>query len=631
MPAKRAWSAAIVLAAAVALLAWAIWPRRIADEAVASDDPRLSYPTPYRNVHPQVRYVGDRACAGCHTEIAETYRHHPMGRALAPVETASPIERYDAKANNPFRAGQLSYTVERRGARVRHRESAGPVALQVEVAFALGSGARARSYLIDRDGYLFQSPVTWYPHARRWELSPSYEQRNQHFNRPITPGCLFCHANFAEHVPHTVNRYRPPIFRGHAIGCERCHGPGELHVRRHTDGEAFTPPDETIVNPAKLEHSLREAVCQQCHLQGEQRVLVRGRADFDYRPGLPLQLFAVDFVDARDRGAEAKFVGTVEQMVGSRCYGASRDPKKLGCASCHDAHKHPAPAERVAHYRGRCLQCHTEASCRLPPAARRQKSKDDSCIECHMPRAGSEVNHTSITDHRVPRRADPVQLAAKRHSPPGPDDLVPFHAGPSDNAMSRAHGLALMAMLNTGPPDDVARRFAAKALPMLERALGNDDDPPAREARGDALLWLGRHEEALSAYVQVLLQAPESESTLDRAGTLSLTTNQPRAARSFYERAVRVNPYRWHHHEALARASFRLGEWQRAAGECRQALELHPANTATRSLLVQCLLAAGDREQAAAEYETIRRLTPEDRRERLRLWFEERLRQLARP
>ena len=63
----------------------------------------------------------------------------------------------------------------------------------------------------------------------------------------------------------------------------------------------------------------------------------------------------------------------------------------------------------------------------------------------------------------------------------------------------------------------------------------------------------------------------------------------------------------------------------------RLGLELHPTNTATRSLLVQCLLASGDREQAAAEYEAIRQLTPEDRRERLRLWFEERLRQLSRP
>ena len=48
----------------------------------------------------------------------------------------------------------------------------------------------------------------------------------------VKPACLFCHANRFDHVEGTENRYRQPIFQGHAIGCERCHGPGELHVRK---------------------------------------------------------------------------------------------------------------------------------------------------------------------------------------------------------------------------------------------------------------------------------------------------------------------------------------------------------------------------------------------------------------
>src|SRR5207253_975908 len=72
---------------------------------------------------------------------------------------------------------------------------------------------------------------------------------------------------------------------------ERCHGPGELHVQRQR--ERRTEPgdwDDTIVNPSRLEPALREAVCEQCHLQGQARVLRRGRGVFDYRPGLPLHL-----------------------------------------------------------------------------------------------------------------------------------------------------------------------------------------------------------------------------------------------------------------------------------------------------------------------------------------------------
>ena len=30
-------------------------------------------------MHLDVKYVGDAACARCHAEIADTFRHHPMG------------------------------------------------------------------------------------------------------------------------------------------------------------------------------------------------------------------------------------------------------------------------------------------------------------------------------------------------------------------------------------------------------------------------------------------------------------------------------------------------------------------------------------------------------------------------
>ena len=94
---------------------------------------------------------------------------------------------------------------------------------------------------------------------------------DQHFARPITAECMFCHSNRAFEVEHTVNGFRPPIFAGYAIGCERCHGPGELHVRRHERAEDYAGLDETIVNPRNLAPELREAV------------ILRDLQDMDYR------------------------------------------------------------------------------------------------------------------------------------------------------------------------------------------------------------------------------------------------------------------------------------------------------------------------------------------------------------
>ena len=48
-------------------------------------DPRLTYTGPYRNVRPDVAYVGDAPCAGCHEAIAKSFARHPMGRSLVPV------------------------------------------------------------------------------------------------------------------------------------------------------------------------------------------------------------------------------------------------------------------------------------------------------------------------------------------------------------------------------------------------------------------------------------------------------------------------------------------------------------------------------------------------------------------
>src|SRR5262249_46129112 len=143
--------------------------------------------------------------------------------------------------------------------------------IEDEVPFAIGSGARGRSYIIsrkkgDQGGFLYQSPISWFTRGDRWDISPGYEGFNVHYDKAIHPACLFCHANQAEPVPYAQNQYREPIFRGYSIGCERCHGPGELHVasaHKLEKGEI----DYTIVNPKHLEPTLREAVCQQCHLQ----------------------------------------------------------------------------------------------------------------------------------------------------------------------------------------------------------------------------------------------------------------------------------------------------------------------------------------------------------------------------
>ena len=224
--------------------------------------------------------------------------------------------------------------------------------------------------------------------------------RGPNFERPIQPECLFCHTNQVRHVAETLNRYEPPIFEGHAIGCERCHGPGALHVK---GGGLSTEPDLTIVNPAKLAPALRDSVCQQCHLQGWFRFPRAGRDFFDFRPGLPLHRFLAVFVQKNGNQDKLEVAGQVEQMESSRCFRASQG--ELGCISCHDPHRLPAPSIKAAYYRDRCLECHEKKGCALPLAERQARGPGEDCIACHMPR---------LEHHDRPRRGDRPSDPARR-------------------------------------------------------------------------------------------------------------------------------------------------------------------------------------------------------------------------
>ncbi len=386
--------------------------------------------SPYANTRRSVNYVGDASCVRCHAEIAKTYGQHPMGRSLSPIADAASVGADPGPEQVQFHVNGLSYSVKHQGNQVIHQETrqdpSGRVIAKVEanVAYTIGSGRQAFSYLIERDGFLFESPITWYAKDKRWGLSPGYDAREARFERPILSDCLFCHANRVEQVSDAINRYRTPVFQGYAIGCERCHGPGELHVRRPelVDGE-----DLTIVNPAKLEPSLRDAVCEQCHLIGPKRVSRLGTKSEDFRPGLPFQRFWSTFVPASSDN-ENRFASHAEQMHSSRCFRASNG--RLGCISCHDPHVQPPPAEKEAFFRNRCLECHDVRPCSLAADVRIKRKGSDDCIGCHMPRSESSNNtHVATTNHRVPRherKSPEISVVAETISN-GRSDLVHFH------------------------------------------------------------------------------------------------------------------------------------------------------------------------------------------------------------
>jgi Flp pilus assembly protein TadD len=573
--------------------------------------------SPFLNTRPEVGYVGDAACAACHPAVARTYAEHPMGRSLAPVGPADlapfpPFERNGFRFSAAVRGGQLVHKAERLDDRKQ------PVAAaESPIQYVLGSGTRGKSYLSDRGGCLYQSPVSWFTQTKEWDLSPGFHAFYPP-EPPVEPGCLFCHANAARPVPHTRNRYEADPFRGLAVGCERCHGPGALHVAARQRGDAAEgQADKTIVNPRHLEPLLREGVCQQCHLQGEKRVVRRGRGPFDYRPGLPLHLFWSVFArpDAADR---KRAVGHVEQMHQSRCFTASSG--QLDCTSCHDPHRRPADAERTEFYRGRCLTCHGSKGCSLPAPERRAKA--DNCIACHMPRfQTSTIAHTAVTDHRVLRAPAAGQSAAP---PPEAADDAPLenffqkHLDPDDST-DRDLGLALVALARS--PDGAETGAVDRAEPLLERATAADPaDAEAWEGLGLVRAVRGNEAGAVAAWEAGLRVAPGREGTLSLLAQMQDRLGRRAEAAELTRRLLAVNPTNDRYWAFSARLAAGRQDWPAALRDAAKAVEVNPFNPESRRQLVECLARTGDRGRADAELETLVRLQPRAEA-RLRAWY----------
>jgi predicted CXXCH cytochrome family protein len=537
-----------------------------------------------------------------------------MGRSAEFVSKSAPVEKYDPSGRATFSSGAFDLEVEKSPEGMRHRvrlREPAPVPVPefvTPVEIAIGSGTRGRSYLAVDGGAVWQTPVSWFGPDQRWDVSPGFRLGHT-MRRPILPACLYCHVDHVEPIPGADNRYREPVFAGRvAIGCERCHGPGELHVAERATGTPSPALDTSIVNPRHLSPALQFAVCEQCHLQGEERVNRRGRDLFEFRPGLPFEQFVSVHVRHPDIAEANKSVGQFEQMEQSRCFTASGG--RLLCTSCHDPHAAPEPAARDAHYRTRCLSCHTppkSKDCSLPLPER--QAKNDSCIACHMPKAASSnIIHASVTDHRVPRTPEPPPAA--RGVAFGTPPLVRFRAGPLSpppEERQRDLAIALARFGRRAMPKELAGRDDVRVLAVERLKTSLARWPGDADAWGAlALTRSGRDEaaEKLKAAANAAALAPGSEAALADLTEAATAAGELDLAEETAGRRVRMSPNASDPLVARAFVYLTRGDWAKAEADSLAALRVQPLHPEARLYLAICLHKKGDRAGGLREAQT---------------------------
>jgi hypothetical protein len=457
-------------------------------------------------------FIGNQACRTCHPAIFESYTKTPMAQSSGRVDSI-PSTAFIATGHN-YRIAENTLYFE---------------GGSVPIDFFIGSSAAGRSYLFSRERYLFELPVTWYSRKGIWDASPGYEHDAEiRLNRAVEPSCLQCHASQVRPIFGTQNRYGELPFLENGISCERCHGPGSLHVR--------DPAKVQMVDPSRLDPQRRDAVCAQCHLTGEARIQRSGRKIAEFQAGEVLSDYATYFVRARG-GNDLKVTSHVEKLAASACKRASGD--KLWCGSCHDLHTNTTIAKTQA----ACTGCHSTAH-----------HSEQQCATCHMPKLKvTDGGHGVFSDHSIPSgRKRPLSTPGR--------DLIAFLGTADDRSLGLAYA-------ETGDPR--ARELLLKATPIDSEVLLRLAALEPNPARAGEL------------YEAVLKTDPNQTVALVNLGALYAKGGRLEVASRLWERALTANPAI--EEAALNLAKIRPPEEARAI--IRRYLEFNPTSLPARALL----------------------------------------------
>ncbi|MDC0204257.1 multiheme c-type cytochrome [Flavobacteriales bacterium] len=346
----------------------------------------------YLNHNDTVKYVGKEQCRMCHTEIYDSYMQTGMGQSFhfatkeySALTTSKMPLIHDSIKNlsyQPFWKKDSLYLKEFRlkGKDTIHQ-------LTKKVTYKIGSGQHTNSHLFEINGYVHQMPYTYYTQDEIADLPPGFDQgNNTRFSREIGLECMSCHNAYPQHIKGSLNKYeRIPS----GIDCERCHGPGEVHVQQKLAGNIIDTSkyiDYTIVNPAKLPLDLQFDVCQRCHLQGT-TVLAEGETFTDFKPGKHLKEVMDVYLPKYENEEYFIMASHVDRLKQSTCFTKG----EMTCVTCHNPHK-SVKTLSTTYFDNKCMQCHEVC----------KEEETQNCSSCHMPKSTStDIMHVAITDHKI--------------------------------------------------------------------------------------------------------------------------------------------------------------------------------------------------------------------------------------
>jgi len=524
------------------------------------------------------------------------------------------------------------------------------------VDYVMGSGNHAQTFLhLTERNTLQELPLGWYAEKGGfWGMNPGYDRADYAGSvRPIYYECMFCHNGYPR-VPEGAQRdasqstYLQPLPEG--IDCQRCHGPGQTHVDRASQGAAPQLVRDAIVNPARLTADREMEVCLQCHLETSNEKLPHAivrfdRAPFSYVPGQPLGDFQVAFDRARGKNQDFLVAGAGYRFRESQCF--LKSAGKLRCTTCHNPHDIPRGEAATSHYNQICAGCHPSVS---KPAATGADAGAASvhqvganCVSCHMPRRRTDDGvHVVMTDHLIARRPPPGDLLADKPErsetyrgevvlyypaklPSTPDNDLTLAVAQVREQSNLKAGVPLLASLIAKYHPTRPAYYAelgegylsigdtASAVRAFAEASRLDPDSATRLIQwGDALIRAEQWALAESKLQRAAQLAPDDPRAWGRLGWALWQQNKAAEAKSAIPKAIGLDGEIPELHNDLGLILWGTGDPASAEKEFRAALRIQPGVAEWRLTLGRALAAQGQIAEARFQMEESLRLKPDN-------------------
>lgn len=326
-------------------------------------------------------YVGSAACRKCHEDIYERWKKTAMANVVR-----DPREYPDAIIPN-LATNNVS-----------------PKFTKDQVAFVYGSIWKQRYFTKIGDDY-FPEPAQWDVTNKAWRpyfvprggdwWEPFYPPDN--FKRPTGPTCDGCHS-----VDYNIQTKQVAEWN---VGCERCHGPGSVHVDHATRGN--------ILNPARTDYVDASDICIQCHSQGRPLTNPIEGKYYDWPVGYRVGLNLRDYWQLEDHKlGELSFThfpeGTAHKnrMQGNDFVQSVMYRRGVTCFDCHDVHGTRNNALLRKPVNEMCLDCHGPGSRNGPREStlsghthHKDGSTGSACVACHMPKIEAEIPGVFVRAH----------------------------------------------------------------------------------------------------------------------------------------------------------------------------------------------------------------------------------------